>query len=211
MNLKVRLFTKPFAMAIALSGMLAAQCASGADTFGGLFGDPVLVKGKNVEVRRSQLDDAFIAFRANLAARGEDVRDDQRLDRENSLLERIILTQILGTIATEEDRKNARALSDKFIADARKASGDNEAGFERQLRSLGLKVQQFTDRVYEQSLVETVLDRVLKSTISIPEDQIRKFYDENPDRFRQAEVARGSHIVVYTRDQSSGADLPPRW
>ena len=207
MKLNVRLLKQPILLPLALAGILAAFPTLGADTFGGLFGDPILVKGKNVEVRRSQLDDAFIAFRANLAARGEDIRDDQRLDRENSLLERLVLTQILSTLATDEDRKAAGVLAKKFLEDARKAAGDNDAAFERQLRSLGLNVKQFSDRVTEQSLVETVLDRVLKSSITIPEDQMHKFYDENPERFRQAEVAKGSHIVMYTRDQSTGTDL----
>jgi hypothetical protein len=191
---------------------LLASCAlleAAPDPLAGLFSDPVLAKGKGVEVKRSQLDDAFIAYRANLASRGEDVRDDQRLERENSLLERIILTQILTRGATDEDRKAAGVLSDRFIADARKAVGNDDAAFERQLKSLGLTVKQFTDRVKEQSLVETVLDRELKSAVSVTDADVRKFYADNPERFRQPEVAEGLHIIVYSRDPRTGVDLPP--
>ncbi|HAM71841.1 MAG TPA: hypothetical protein DCM86_09380 [Verrucomicrobiales bacterium] len=190
------------------AGPSAARAAA-ADPLSALFGDPVLVRGKNVEVKRSQLDDAFIAYRANLAARGEDVRDDQRLDRENSLLERIILTQIISTVATEEDRKAAGDLAKKFVDDAKKSVGNDDLAFERQLKSLGLTVKQFTDRVQEQSLVETVLDRELKSAVNVTEADMRKFYADNPERFRQPELAEGQHIIIFTRDPRTGADLAP--
>src|SRR2546428_4805840 len=65
-----------------------------------LFEDPVVARGKGLEIKRSQLDDAFISYKANLAARGQSLAEDQRLDREGQLLDRLIVTQILGNRAT---------------------------------------------------------------------------------------------------------------
>src|ERR1043166_7047603 len=44
-----------------------------------LFGDPVIARGQGVEIKRSQLEDAFTAWKANLAARGQD-RKSTRLN-----------------------------------------------------------------------------------------------------------------------------------
>ena len=50
---------------------LAGGLLSSAHAAVNLFDDVVIAKGQGVEVRRNQLDDAFVAFRANLAARGQ--------------------------------------------------------------------------------------------------------------------------------------------
>ncbi len=195
------------AVVFLVSGAFNLSSARAADRFTDLFGDPVIAKGKNVEVKRSQVDEAFIAYRANLAARGEDLPEEQRVKKETSLLERIILTQIMTSMASESDKTNATTLAKKFLTDARKAAGETDEAFERQLRSLGMTTKQFTDRVNEQSLVETMLERQLNATINISETDIRKFYSENPDRFQQPEMAKGQHIILYTRDPRTGVDL----
>ena len=48
---------------------------------------PIIAKGKGLEIRRSQLDDAFIAFRANLAARGQTIAENKREGAEVQLLD----------------------------------------------------------------------------------------------------------------------------
>src|SRR5436190_11359701 len=113
-----------------------------------LFDDPVIVRGKGVEVKRSQVEDAFIAFAANLAARGHNLAEDQRPVREAQLLDRLVITRLLVNRATEPDRTRARELSEKFIADARR-SATSEETFRRQLKAAGMSQEAFTNRVME--------------------------------------------------------------
>jgi hypothetical protein len=68
--------------------------------FASLFDDPVIARGQGVQVKQSELEEAFISFKANLAARGQSVPEEQRLFREAQLLERLIVTQILTKRAT---------------------------------------------------------------------------------------------------------------
>lgn len=146
-----------------------------------LFGDIVLARGKGVEVKQSQLDEAFISYRANLAARGESVgNDEQRQFKEAQLLDRIIVTQLLVNRATPGDNIRAKELSAKFMAESRKNISSDEA-FNRHLKSLGLSAEQFEKRVMEQALSEAVIERELKATIKISDAQIRDFYDNGTD------------------------------
>src|SRR5215217_8031240 len=98
---------------------------------------PVLVKGKGVEIRRSQLDDAFVAFRANLAARGQNIAEARRENAEAQLLDRIIVTQLLVNQATAADKESAKTNAVKFFEESRKMA-DSEADFARHLKSLGM-------------------------------------------------------------------------
>jgi len=155
-----------------------------------LFGDDVIARGKNVEVKRSQLEDAFTAFKANLASNGRQMREDQRLAQESQLLERLIVTQVLTNMVTDADRKIAKDISDKFIADAKK-NGTSEEAFNRQLKAMGLSPEQFNRRVTEQSLVEAIIQREVTANIKITDAQIQDFYTAGTDllvRLLQADL-----------------------
>ena len=96
----------------------------------------MLARGKGVEVRQSQLDEAFTSFRATLAARGDTLPEERRTAQEAQLLERLIITQLLTNLVTQSDRTNAQALAEKYIAETRKNLSDDS--FHRQLKALGL-------------------------------------------------------------------------
>ena len=188
-------------MASALFG--AALFASVSYAADDLVIGPVLAKGKGLEIRRSQLDDAFIAFRANLAARGQSIPEPRREGAEAQLLDRIIVTQLLVNKATDADRIAAKTNAVKFMDESRKAVESEEA-FARHLKSLGMSLAQFTNRVMEQAISEEVITREVKSKINVTEAEIKKFYETNNEAFLQPELARASHILFATKDLKTG-------
>jgi parvulin-like peptidyl-prolyl isomerase len=185
---------------LVLSGL---SPASGADDFA--IG-PILARGKNFEVRQSQLDDAFIAFRANLAARGQSIAENRREGAEAQLLDRMIVTQLLVSKATPDDRERAKTNAVKFFNDSRKMADSDEA-FARHLKSLGMSLAQFTNRVAEQAISEEVITREVKSKITIPEADVRRFYETNDAAFKNPELARASHILFALKDLKTGLPL----
>ena len=52
--------------------------AAAAPKISSLFPDEVIAKGKGVEVKRSALDEAFIALKSNAAAQGQNIPESQR-------------------------------------------------------------------------------------------------------------------------------------
>ncbi len=188
-----------------MAAFLSAATAFAADDFE--LG-PVIAKGKGVEVRRGQLDDAFVAYSANLAARGSQIPAGRRQAAEAQLLDRIIITQLLVTNATAADKKSAITNAARFYDDARK-NVESEEAFLRHLKSLGLTPAQFTNRVMEQAISEEVVKRVLKSGIQISDAEVKKFYETNGEAFTQPELARASHILISTRDLQSGLPYTP--
>ena len=167
---------------------------------------PVIAKGTGLEIRRSQLDDAFVAFRANLAARGQTIAEAKRDTAEAQLLDRIIITQLLVNRATAADRESAKTNAAKFFDDSRKMA-DSEADFARHLKSLGMTMAQFTNRVMDQAISEVVIDRELKSGITVPEDAVKRFYETNDAAFKNPELARATHILFATKDLKTGLPL----
>lgn len=185
--------------------LCCAQAAPGAPS-NNLFNDVLVARGKGVEVRRGALDDAFIAYKVNLSARGADIPEERRLQTEAQLLDRLIISQLLVQKATAADKAKAQERVVKLIEDSVKTAG-SEGNFTRQLKVLGLTPQQFTNRVNEQAIAEELISRDVKSKITITPEQVQRFYETNDAAFRQPEIARASHILILTRDPNTRMEL----
>ena len=178
-----------------------------------LFDDPVIARGKGIEVRRSQLEDAVIQFKANLAVRGQTLSESQRTTREAQLLDRLIITQILLARATTADRAKAKEFAEKFTTESKKMASSDEMFF-RQIKALGLSQEQFQKRVDEQAIAEAVLDRELKSTITIADSQIEGFYKSGVDwlvNIMQEDPFRGKSLGSSSRWISCARQIWPNW
>lgn len=162
-----------------------------------LFDDPVFARGKGFEIKQSQLEEVFIAFKANAAAINERVPEDKREELEAELLHELVLTKILVQKATEADRAKANEAT-KEMVDKVKARASSETIFNLRLKALGLTPQSFEKQVQEQEIRKAVLQREVKSKVEISDAQIKKYYDENPTDFEQPEKVRAAHILVST-------------
>jgi peptidyl-prolyl cis-trans isomerase C len=195
---KISFFLAAFLAALlAVPGGWAAEppasgSAAAANPIAELFGDPVVAKGKGVEIKRSKLDQAFTAYRANLAARGQAMPESQRTASEAKLLDRLIVTQLVIDRATDADKAKAKEVAAKFSEQSKKSASSEEA-FVRQLKALGLTLEQYEERVQEQALAEVIIERELKSDIQVPEAQVTEFYQTGTDslvRIVQGELER---------------------
>ena len=171
-----------------------------------IFPDDTLCQGKGVEIKRSQLDEAFVQYKANLTARGQVLPEAKRDLAESQLLDRLVVTKLLVIRATEEDKKKARTAADKFVASTKQQAGSDES-FQRQLSAMNFTTQQFDNQVLERAICEEVVDRELRSQVNITEEQLKKFYDENGQQFERPETVRAAHILIVTRDAVTGQEM----
>jgi parvulin-like peptidyl-prolyl isomerase len=168
-------------LAMALCGQTAERATEAKPPrLSELFGDDLLARGKGVEVRSSQLEEAIVSLKANLAARGEAIPENQRNLREAQLLDRLIITQLLTNRVTEVDRDTAQQLAEKYLAETKKGVTSEEA-FQSQLKALGLSQERFKRRLMEQALADAVVQRELRSHIQVTDAQVRDFYSTGAD------------------------------
>lgn len=169
-----------------------------------LFGDPVIAKGKGVEVKRSQLDSALIGIKSAAAARGQPASPEQTRMLEQQVLQRLIQIQLLLGKATDADRTKGKETAEKQIALILKRAGSEEA-LNRQLKSVGITEAELHAKMTEEATAQAVLEHELKVTVT--EDAVKKFYDENPARFEEPEMVRASHILLSTLDSTTRQPL----
>jgi peptidyl-prolyl cis-trans isomerase C len=190
------LFAAPGTFAVN-SGTNAA--AKPADKLTELFGDPVVAKGKGVEVKRSQLDSALISIKSAAAARGQTMPPEQMRPLEQQVLQRLIQIQLLLGKATDADRTKGKEAVEKQFALILKRAGSEEA-LNRQLKSVGMTEAELRAKMAEEATAQAVLERELKVTVT--DGDVKTFYDENPTRFEEPEMVRASHILLSTLDSA---------
>lgn len=164
-----------------------------------LFADEVLAKGKDFEIKSSQVEKAFTELKASLAAQNQGIPEAKRAEVEQQVLERLVNVKLLDARATAEDKAKAREAGEKAFAEFRKRWPSEDA-FNRQLVALGMAPAEFRARMDEENLFREVIDREVKSPIKIPEEEVVKFYDTNAAQFDLPERIKASHILILTRD-----------
>ena len=78
-----------------------------------------------------------------------------------------------------------------FLTDAKKNMLEYDPAFKQQLA-----------RVKDDLLVQFAISKALER-VKVTEDEIKRFYDENPDQFKGEETVTASHILVDTEEKAN--------
>jgi peptidyl-prolyl cis-trans isomerase C len=169
-----------------------------------LFPDSVIAKGKGVEVKRSEVEEAIAGLKSNFAARGQALSAEDVLNAQPQVLERLIEIQLLLAKATDADKADAlMTISNRIEAIKSRYGGDENLN--RQLKSIGTTQEELRAKMIREATAQAALERELK--VNPTDEDVKKFYDDNPAKFEQPEMVRASHILVSTRDPETNKDL----
>jgi peptidyl-prolyl cis-trans isomerase C len=169
-----------------------------------LFPDVVVAKGKGVEVKRSQIDDALISIKSTAAARGQTITPDQMTLLEQQVLDHLVQIQLLMAKATDADKTKGTEAAARNLEQIKTRAGSEDA-LNRQLKSVGLTLEELRGKMNEEAIAQAVVERELKPAVS--EEDAKKYYEDNPAQFEDPEMVRVSHILLSTRDPITGAEL----
>ena len=169
-----------------------------------LFGDEVIARGKSFEIKRSQLDAALLSFKALVAARGQTLPPAADLQVQRELLQQLIRVKMLVGRATPEDKAEGKRVGELRYQQVLERAGSVE-NLVRQLKSVGISPDQLKERLIEEATAEAVIRREVH--VNVTDEDVRKFYDENPAQFEQPERVRVSHLLLRTVDANTREPL----
>jgi peptidyl-prolyl cis-trans isomerase C len=121
----------------------------------------------------------------------ESMRDMIRQQAVDNMINRMLLEQ--------EAEKNKIEVTDEQISERVaqvKGGFSSDEAFTEQLAASGLTEAGFLQEVELAISIEKLLDERTSGLSSTDEAEARSFYDENVDRFKQAEQVRASHILL---------------
>jgi peptidyl-prolyl cis-trans isomerase C len=182
----------------------AGPGAKPVDAMTALFGDPVIVKGKGFEIKRSELDQVMTGLKSAAAARGQAVPPAQLTQIEGQLLGRLIQVQLLLQKATAADTSNGVQRADLQMKALLERAGSQDV-LDRQLKAVGMTPAELRAKVTQESTAQAVLTRVLN--VDVTDAEVKKFYDAHPADFEQPEMVHVRHILLMTMDPVTRAPL----
>jgi peptidyl-prolyl cis-trans isomerase C len=211
MKTKMKLiFTAALAVALTTSRANADTAPAGTNattsaTMASLFGDPVIAKGKGVEVKQSALDEVVLGIKSAAAAHNETIPPQQLLGIESQMLNRLIQIQLLLQKATDADRAVGQAKAEDQLTNLLARAGSQEA-FERQLKAVGMNPQELRTKITQEATATATMTRELGITVS--DADATNFYASHPSDFEQPETVHVRHILLLTMDTATHTPLP---
>ena len=162
-----------------------------------LFGDPVLVKGKGFEIKRSELDEVMTGLKSAAVAHGQVIPPARLAQVEGQLLGRLIQVQLLLQKATAADKADGAQKAGLQLTALLERAGSQEA-LDRQMKALGMSPDELRTKVTQETVAQAVLTRELNFTVT--DAEATNFYTDHPSEFEQPEMANIRHIILTTLD-----------
>jgi hypothetical protein len=164
-----------------------------------LFPDAVVVKGKGIEIKRSQLDQEVSRFKAEQAAQGRPVQSEDSTAADRFVLEQMLRVKMLAAKATDADKAAAKTRAEKRFAEAQTRLGAEV--IDRELKLLDTTPTEMIAKWTELGCAEEVVKREVK--VSASDAEVKQYFEDNQAKFEQPEMLRASHILLATQDMTA--------
>lgn len=187
-------------IALACSLALGAAAAEPADT-------DVVARGKGIEITVKDLNAAYERLHTSMVSAGTLPAPEAVDAFRAQLLDRMLVMRLCESRATEVDRKRAQFESNALIEGMRSQANSPE-DFEKQLAREGHTLATFRQDRFLETLANTVVDREVKATLKPNPDELRKRFDETPERWIIPETVKIAQLLISTRNPNTGEDVP---
>ena len=114
-------------------------------------------------------------------------------------LDQLINAELLRQESERQNLIPSPEAVDEELSAIKSRFPDTEA-FEKAISEKGMGVEDVKEEISNQLAVKSLLAKEVKSKISISDEAIDKFYNENPDYFKQEKSVKASHILVKTEE-----------
>jgi len=154
-----------------------------------------IARVNDTAVLRQDLDREMKLVSLKLARQGRPV-DAEQLKRyegqiRDTLINRTLLLQQAQSMGIDvKDSLVAKAL-DEF-----KAAFNEEKAYQNTLTGMGFTEEMLKGQIKNGLTIKALIDKEVLQKVSVSDQQVRAFYDGNPNLFRKPEQVKASHILV---------------
>jgi peptidyl-prolyl cis-trans isomerase C len=137
--------------------------------------------------------------------RGAAPTDDQQKEFEKQALEQLVSAELLYQAGQKLEIKDIdKQIEDKFAQG--KAKFANEQDFVKAIKDLDMEEKDLRDYTRRDLVVTNFIEKTIIPTVKVSEEDARKFYDQNPDKFTRPEAIKASHILLGVDQKASAED-----
>jgi peptidyl-prolyl cis-trans isomerase C len=153
---------------------------------------------------RQDLDREMKLISFKLARQGRPV-DDAQLKRYESniretLINRTLLLQQSKSMGIEVKASLVTKALDEF-----KAAFNDDKAYQQTLNEMGFTEETLTTQIQDGLTIKQLIDKEVIQKLSLSDQQVRAYYDDNPNLFRRPEQVKASHILVQVPENADEA------
>lgn len=183
--------TKKMLATIALSTVLLAGCTLGVSN--------TIVKVNGKGITQAQFDENFNKAASNsmFAQMGIDVKKDKTGFIYLMIKDKVVNELIVKTLIDEEIAKRKIKITKKDTDDELKSIIDkvgSKEKFNELLKQNGISAADFKKDLTEEVKMKKLVSGLQK--VSVSDADVKKFYNENPSKFKNPDKVRASHILI---------------
>ena len=114
---------------------------------------------------------------------------------EMQALNQLISSELLFQASQNLEIKDLDKQAAEKLAEIKKGFPDAK-DYARELQKIGVDEKSLLESTRRDLAIAYFVNTQIASHIKVSEEEIRKFYDQNPDKFRQEESVRARHILI---------------
>ncbi len=190
-------FTAAISAAVLFCSAPAAICAEQSSA-----GRIASVNG--TDLLRQDLDREMSMVKMRLARQGRPA-DAEQLKRyegqvRDSLINRTLLLQQAQSLGVDANAGLVAKAKDEF-----KAGFETEQAYQEALAQMGVTEAQLDRQIQDGLTIKALIDQTVIQQVNVTDQQVRAYYEANPDQFRRPEQIKASHILVQVPEDASEA------
>jgi len=152
-------------------------------------------------ITMKQLERELTQVQQRLAGQGRQITESELVEIKKDLLESLINREL---IYQECRRQKISAKESEVMEqyDGLKKRFPSEAGFNQALQQMNISEAEIKQQIRQELELKAFIDKNYSLKISVPETDVRAYYDNHPDFFKQPEKIRASHILIKVDSQA---------
>jgi len=136
--------------------------------------------------------------------RGTTPSAEQQKDFEKQALSQLVSAELLYQAAKKLEIKDLeKQVDDKFAQG--KAKFANAEDFVKAMKDMDMEEKDLRDYTRRDLVITNFIEKTIVPAVKVSEEDARKFYDQNPDKFTRPEAVKASHILLGV-DQKATAE-----
>lgn len=158
-------------------------------------GDDVVAVVNGEKIPRQELEQKVDFVKQRYASQGQQMGEDQlstmKKDIVQSLVEKSLLYQKSQELGIQVDSEEVNSQLEQF-----KNQFPDEKQYEQQLSGLGYTEDSLRSEIEENIAIQELIEKEIASKISITDEDLKSYYEENQKEFETPESVKARHILI---------------
>jgi peptidyl-prolyl cis-trans isomerase C len=164
----------------------------------------VMAKVNGVAITRGEVDRAVNIMLAQSRIPKPTPKDIMK-KAEDAALNQLISSEVLYQAGSKMKIKDLDKQIDEQLAKG-KARFPSEAEYDKAIKEAGLTADEMKTLTRKEIVINNLLEKEVADKVKVSDDEVKKFYEDNKDKFTTEERVRASHILIGVDEKASAAE-----